>query len=192
MRRRHALLVLTGLSCALLTVGSTSQAGGFCSDGRFTDERTTEISMVAMCFSPTVARIDVGDTVTFKNDDSTLHAVGGVNNTFGNLHTELAPGKAISYRFDEEGVFPYMCIMHPGMGGAIVVGDGEGDATAQAAVPPVATGRDEPTTAETGSTGPAPAIWIAAVVAIATLGLALVVRGRSLHANRPAGSLDLG
>lgn len=93
--------------------------------GPFEDQRTNEIKVTDMCFSPTVARIDVGDTVTFFNGQ-TQHMVGGMAGSFGDLHTELAAGKKLSYRFDEEGVFPYACILHPGMGGAIVVGDGEG------------------------------------------------------------------
>jgi hypothetical protein len=28
-----------------------------------------------------------------------------------------------SYRFDERGIYPYACALHPGMSGAIVVGD---------------------------------------------------------------------
>jgi len=36
---------------------------------------------------------------------------------------ELQPGASISYTFDEAGVHPYACALHPGMSGAIVVGD---------------------------------------------------------------------
>lgn len=93
--------------------------------GPFEDQRTTEIKVTDMCFSPTVARIEVGDTVTFFNGP-TQHMVGGMAGSFGDLHTELGANEKLSYRFDEEGVFPYACILHPGMGGAIVVGDGEG------------------------------------------------------------------
>ena len=42
----------------------------------------------------------------------------------------------MSYRFDQDGVYPYSCLLHPGMVGAIVVGDGVG--TDLAGVVPVA------------------------------------------------------
>ena len=44
------------------------------------------------------------------------------------------------YRFDQDGVYPYSCLIHPGMVGAIVVGDGVG--TDLAGVVPVTTTED--------------------------------------------------
>lgn len=126
-----SVLVLTVLSVA----APPAVAGGSCRGGEFTDTRTTEVEMTLGCFSPTVARVDPGDTVTFVNNDSMMHAVGGVTNVFGDMHTQVSAGKSVSYRFDEEGVYPYVCILHPGMGGALVVGDGEGKLTSAAAVP---------------------------------------------------------
>jgi plastocyanin len=128
--RCRRMMVLFGLVLGNMTLAAgPAHAGGACADGPFKDQRTTEIKVTPDCFLPTVARVDVGDTVTFFNGADVMHTVGGVAGSFGSLHKELAPEKKVSYRFDEEGVFPYLCLVHPGMAGAIVVGDGEGEVT---------------------------------------------------------------
>ena len=75
------------------------------------------------CFEPTVVRVDAGQTVTFTNKDPDAHAVTGVANSWG-TYDELGQGDTVSYQFDEAGVFPYFCVLHPSMVGAVVVGDG--------------------------------------------------------------------
>src|SRR5688572_18083558 len=180
MNRRVALLGAFSLVVGLLLVASPSQAGGSCAHGPFTDRRTTEISMLDMCFNPTVARVDKGATVTFTNEDGMLHAIGGVTNVFGEMHTELPQGESISYTFKDEGVFPYVCILHPGMAGALVVGDGEGPALTAAipANPPTqdraaAAGADTRETSGTRETSDGSAfVWLGAILAIAGVGLA--------------------
>ena len=67
-------------------------------------------------------------------------------------------GEKVSYTFSEEGVFPYVCILHPGMIGAIVVGDGIGPATKGSVtggmiVPP----GDDTAATDTGTDAAAPA-----------------------------------
>lgn len=127
MRRLVTLLALTSVASVLLVVApGPAGAGGSCAMGPFTDARGTEVHLSRACFNPMVLRIDEGDEVTFRNMDPDLHMVGGVSNVFGNMHTELEPDASIAYTFNEEGVFPYVCILHPRMAGAIVVGDGNG------------------------------------------------------------------
>ena len=130
MRTRAAIvLILTVISAALMPLARAG-AGGFCmgySNGEsFTDTDGNGVSMHDNCFSPTVIRVASGDTVTFVNKDKEVHAVGGAVGSFGDAHGEIAPGESVRYRFDTEGTFPYVCVYHPGMAGAVVVGDGEG------------------------------------------------------------------
>ena len=129
MRSRSIMILLVLVLGNMMLAPGPAHAGGACRGGPFEDHRTTEIKATPDCFLPTVARVDVGDTVTFFNGADAMHTVGGVAGSFGSLHNELAPDKKLSYRFDEEGVFPYLCLLHPGMAGAIVVGDGEGEVT---------------------------------------------------------------
>jgi plastocyanin len=126
------ILVLTVAASVAFLPLSRAGAGGFCMDTMtesFTDAVGTEVVMVDNCFTPTVTRVDAGDAVTFTNKDGkAIHAVGGPVGSFGDPHGEIMPGESVSYRFDQEGTFPYVCIYHPGMAGAVVVGDGEGPA----------------------------------------------------------------
>lgn len=128
------LLGLCGVMILLASLATPAAAGGGCHLG-YSDEPTATVRLEMNCFSPTVARIDPGDTVTFRNVDGIVHAVGGIGDSFGH-HKELAPGKAMTFRFQDEGTFPYVCIYHPSMGGAIVVGDGEGKGVPNASVFP--------------------------------------------------------
>ena len=174
-RRLGILAVFCLIAGSIVFAATPSNAGGFCGEGRFTDETTTQIDMSKMCFMPTVARVEVGDTVTFTNKDGLFHAVGGVTNVFGDMHTEVKPDASVSYRFEDEGVYPYVCILHPGMAGAIVVGDGKGKASAatvsrvtptdQDPQPAMATEERSATTSDTG--------WVLPVALVALAALAL-------------------
>ena len=181
MKRNTGLLaVICLVAGSTLFVAAPSRAGGGgggCGDDGLTDARTTQVDMSDMCFRPTVARADVGDTVKFINKDTLLHAVGGISSAFGDLHGQIAPGRSVSYRFDEEGVFPYVCVFHPGMGGAIVVGDGEGKVSAAGVatfVPPAESDQEPAVEAQSESvpTGSRNADLVPFAVA---LGVALLV-----------------
>jgi hypothetical protein len=81
------------------------------------------VELVDACFTPTTLQIQPGDTVNFVNKDPFVHNVGG--NLWGHFD-DLNPGDTFAATFDEEGIYPYACNYHPGMTGAIVVGDGLG------------------------------------------------------------------
>jgi plastocyanin len=93
-----------------------------------TDSETDVVRLTQNCFVPTIARVDPGTKVTFVNEDRIAHTVTGALYVFGDMEG-FSKGEQ-SYRFAEEGIYPYVCILHPGMAGAIVVGDGKGDLAA--------------------------------------------------------------
>lgn len=126
-------LLLMGLLAVMVP---PAVAGGSCMyDQELTDERGSEVRMTDdFCFTPTVLRVERGDTVRFVNDSSAPHTVGGVVGSFGNAHEEIAAGEEISFEFPRDGVYPYVCLLHPGMAGAIVVGDGIGVVAASSVV----------------------------------------------------------
>ncbi len=78
------------------------------------------------CFVPSEVTIDVGSEVTWSNDDTSAHTV-----TSGTIKDEtpgeafdsslFMAGKTFSYKFEEAGVFPYFCIVHPWMSGTVIV-----------------------------------------------------------------------
>jgi predicted secreted protein with PEFG-CTERM motif len=77
------------------------------------------------CFIPSEVVIDVGSEVVWTNDDTAAHTVtsGGIQTgPDGNFDSSLfMGGKTFSHIFDEEGEFPYYCLVHPWMQGIVIV-----------------------------------------------------------------------
>jgi plastocyanin len=140
--RSHAIrmgIVAAVASAALWATTGMASAGGGCmhSTGPTTGRGDT-VELVDMCFSSTVLYVQRGTDVTWINRDPMGHNVVGVGGTWGDLDLTLDQGDIVSYRFDEDGVFPYACWIHPGMVGAIVVGDGVGTGLAGVVPSPAA------------------------------------------------------
>ncbi len=79
-------------------------------------------------YSPNEITVEVGTTVTWTNNDATLHTVssGTVADLVGTMDGVfdsgfLAEGESWSYTFDEVGEFPYFCQPHPWMQGTVIV-----------------------------------------------------------------------
>lgn len=126
---------LLSVAVALLATGWTSSAalaggGGGCY-GPASDGSGSRAVIEDLCFTPTVLHVDAGSTVTWVNRDRGIpHTVTGANRAWGS-YEELRLGDEATFRFDENGVYPYYCVFHPGMSGAVVVGDGSGSGVAR-------------------------------------------------------------
>jgi plastocyanin len=128
MRRGMLLCVIVGAAMIVLGVPGAALAGGGCHGGvtrnDATGEKVATVRMIDACFTATVTTVDPGTGVTFVNADfGTIHNVGG--NEWGHFE-DMAEGDAFRVTFDGAGIYPYACQYHPGMTGAIVVGDGKG------------------------------------------------------------------
>lgn len=133
MNKRRAAGIVVSMALTFALAPLSAGAGGFCSgyEGEvMTADDGTTVEMSKNCFRPTVLRVPQGAKVTFVNKDPHVHSVGGVGGSFGDMHNEIPAGESVAYAFKDEGVYPYVCIFHPGMAGAVVVGDGEGSAAA--------------------------------------------------------------
>jgi plastocyanin len=190
MRARAALFTIVALGALALPVVPAG-AGAFCSRHvPLTDARDTTVEMKGNCFGPTVARIETGDTVTFLNSDPTVHSVAGVNGTFGDPHSEIRSGEEVSFSFNREGVFPYVCTFHPGMAGAIVVGGGAGKVSSAAGIASSAVGdrarpdRSGPISESSDDGSPIGLLALAAALAVGSV--AAFVRFRARPATAPA------
>ena len=135
MRRhtiRRAMLMVVGV---MLFVGLSPEiayasGGGGC--GRaVTDDDGTRVSIANFCFGPTILRVraggdgDVGEQGRRSRTLSSEPTAPGVATT-----TYDATGERSAYRFVSSGVYPYVCTYHPGMIGAVVVGNGKPDGAA--------------------------------------------------------------
>lgn len=73
--------------------------------------------------------IFIGDTVIWKNADTTIHTVtsgtpdDGPDGIFGNSDF-INPGQSYQFTFDIKGQYPYYCLIHPWMTGTVLVTDG--------------------------------------------------------------------
>jgi plastocyanin len=117
-----AVTVAVTMALALTGTGPAA-AGGGCHAESMTDAAARAVDMSERCFSPVVARIDVGETVTWTNRDTVAHAVTGAGQSFGG-YDAVDAGATTAARFERAGIFPYFCVLHPSMIGVIVVGDG--------------------------------------------------------------------
>ncbi|HEX9410630.1 MAG TPA: plastocyanin/azurin family copper-binding protein [Actinomycetota bacterium] len=168
---RRALAIVVFLLIALSFGAPAALAGGGgCHGGEFTDSRGVKVDVTtSACFTPTVIRIQPGQAVTWTNRDGTEHTVTGAGARWGTYDSLLA-GKSVTYRFRDSGVYPYFCAFHPGMVGAVVVGDGTSGATTTQDIVPVlstpqpATPAPQPASAAVASHGVS-GIWRAAAIA---------------------------
>jgi plastocyanin len=124
--RRLALLVTPLLLLVAALAAPATQAGGGChvADGSvYTEGDGTSVIRMDVCsFAPTVSTVPVGTAVRFLNTATIPHQVAGRAGSWGS--DILEPGQEYSARFDKVGTYPYTCPLHPGMVGAIRVGDG--------------------------------------------------------------------
>ena len=78
-------------------------------------------------FQPNPVNVKVGDTVSWTNNDNTIHTViegnpatGG--EVEGGFASEiLGPGVTFEHTFNQTGTFEYYCNLHPNMVGTVIV-----------------------------------------------------------------------
>lgn len=88
-------------------------------------DKTILIGQKGLTFTPHLTVIQKGTTVDFQNDDSVQHnvfwpSVGGNKKDAHNLGT-WPKGDKRSFKFDQPGVVPLLCNVHPEMSGYLVV-----------------------------------------------------------------------
>ena len=151
------------LAAVVLAPVAGVSAGGGChgeNGAVHTEGETSVVRMDTCTFAPTVARVAVGTEVRFLNSAVLQHVVTGERQSWGTEGQALDPGEEYRHRFDEAGIFPYTCPLHPGMVGAIVVGDP--DAAAAAPLGEAApAGATDGTAAASADAGLAPALLLA-------------------------------
>lgn len=78
-----------------------------------------DVTISGFAFGPASVNVNVGDTVTWTNQDGVTHtatAAGGAFNT-----GPIANGESATVTFDQAGTFTYHCSIHPSMTGTVVV-----------------------------------------------------------------------
>jgi plastocyanin len=182
-----ATVVAAGLS---IPGAGSARAGGGCHRG-LTEGRGHTVAMAKMCFSPSILRVDSPTEVTFLNKDPLTH---NVSSNGWSSADDLAQGDRFTATFTRPGVYPYACLYHVGMVGAVVVGEGAG-AGAGTRVTTAAstdgTGKEQAAnrTAAVPTTDRSPAAgWIALGILGVAVGVVLVLARARRRPEEPAGA----
>ncbi|MEX1211966.1 MAG: plastocyanin/azurin family copper-binding protein [Balneolaceae bacterium] len=130
---RHALfvfliglLLLTLAACGGGPTDSNTGGNGGGGNGGGDEPAENEVIMTGTTFTPSSIQIEVGETVTWRNQSSMTHTVtSGSNRQHDDEFNSgnLAPGADYSVTFTEAGDFDYFCIPHVGMNGSVTVID---------------------------------------------------------------------
>jgi plastocyanin len=117
------LIVMVGLGAAVSGVAGAS-GGGAC-PAPMTNGPARGAEIKNYCYEPTVVYIAPGEVVRWVNRDAVPHTVTGANRAWGGYRS-LRRGKSVAYRFNSAGVYPFYCVLHVGMVGAVIAEDERG------------------------------------------------------------------
>jgi plastocyanin len=160
MRRKVAVLAAMFTLALAFAMGSVASAGACIPKAQQPQSgKGLAISVNECAFWPTILYVPIGSTITWTNNDFLPHGVAGAGwSTLADPWGVFEPGKSVTRAFSAPGIYEYMCHLHPGMTGIVVVGDVAfpGPDSAAAApltqVAPVATTAPLPTSAPARST----------------------------------------
>ncbi len=116
LRRLAAVLVCLPFASVF---APTVAAGGGCTE--VTQGKGTTLEL----------RVDPHTRVTFVNRDDADHVIVGSGFAWGS-DGMMHAGDSFTVRFNRSGVYPFQCYLHPGMAGAVIVGDASGNGPAAA------------------------------------------------------------
>lgn len=130
MYRRKFLVTTATVSIGIFTGclgGDGEQNNNRDQDSQTSIQKTSNVSMVNSQFSPRNIQIDVGDTVTWTNNDSTAHTVTSGSDNW-EKDTEVSGGESTTHTFEEPGIYYVYCRFHgsrdlSGMSMKIAVGN---------------------------------------------------------------------
>ena len=137
MKMRALLVVAVPAGVVLALAAAPAQAGGGSCFSPSKSATGVRVDIREICFQPTVLFVDPGATVTWTNRESVDHTVTGLGGRWGSPES-LHQGQSVTATFKEAGVYPYSCVIHYGMVGAVVVGTPSPDHSTGAAAPGLA------------------------------------------------------
>ena len=86
--------------------------------------KSAKVTMKDIQFNPTTVTVKAGGTVTWTNDETVNHDVtkkGGPGKDFKSGTGNIGQGKTYKQTFTTPGTVSYVCTIHPGMAGKVVV-----------------------------------------------------------------------
>ena len=119
MLRRRVVGVLVVASLSVAAAGVAHASGGGACPAPMTNGPSRGAEIRNFCYEPTVVHVSPGEVVRWVNRDSIAHTVTGANRAWGG-YRPLRRGSSVAYRFEAAGVYPFYCVLHVGMVGAVV------------------------------------------------------------------------
>jgi plastocyanin len=96
------------------------------------------VTIAGFAFSPKTVTVNVGDSVTWTNNDGVAHTATGSGFNTGNI----ASGASKTITFNSAGTRTYICTIHPTMTGTVVVRSSGGGTAPNTDMEPVDGSRD--------------------------------------------------
>jgi plastocyanin len=81
--------------------------------------KTHEVVIEGMKFIPETIEVNIGDTVTWRNEDAFPHSATATDKSFDS--SSVGANRAWTFTATKKGTFPYVCTFHPTMKGTLVV-----------------------------------------------------------------------
>ena len=115
---------------------------------------TADVAMVDLAFEPATLEAVAGDTIRWTNKGAAPHTATAEDGAFD---SGIVPsGGTFEVTLDTPGTYAYVCQLHPGMSGSIVVAAGAGSPTGTGANPSAATASTgQPSAEPSASVAPA-------------------------------------
>ncbi len=83
------------------------------------DYKPAAVEIKVFAFLPATITVAIGTTITWTNNDSTLHTVTSLTDAFDS--GTLANGGTFSFTFTTAGTYQYRCSIHTEMQGTVIV-----------------------------------------------------------------------
>ena len=118
------LVILAGsflLSCSKGGDSTTSPYGNNTNNNNTNPQPSASgntVSISGMSFSPGSLTVKAGTTVTWTNNDNTVHTVTADDASFSS--GDMNNGSSYSHTFSAAGTYPYHCNYHPAMKASVV------------------------------------------------------------------------
>jgi plastocyanin len=135
------------------------------------------VTIAGFAFDPATVTIQVGDSVTWTNEDSVAHTATAEDGSFDT--GQLGNGDSETVTFHTAGTFDYICSIHPQMTGSVVV-----EAAGATPAAPTTGGGVTITPAPTDTVGALAEDRASSAVAIALAVLGLVMLAGTVVADR--------
>jgi len=139
---RHWVVRVIGvaalLAVAAVGAGDALAGGGGCDvSTKATDAAGSSVTLKDCGFAPVVLRAPAGAKITWLNEDHVPHGVHGLGWGMPDQMGVLKRSEKYEQAFANPGIYPYMCYVHPGMSGVVIVGEAAATVPVAAGAPPV-------------------------------------------------------